>query len=81
MAKKLTIRFYWKLFKKWCKETMNRKEAKGCIRYYKQCGLKECDSFAVDIMTRDDWFVPTSGLNINSPKEFVVFPEWCEVDR
>lgn len=81
MTKTLTIRFKWKLFKKWCKENMNRKEAKGCIRYYKQCGLKECDSFAVDIMTRDEWYVPTTGLNINSPKEFVVFHEWCEVDR
>ena len=81
MPKTLTIRFKWKLFKKWCKENMNRKEAKGCIRYYKQFGLKECDSFAVDIMTRDEWFVQASALNINSPKEFMVFSEWCEVDR
>lgn len=81
MPKTLTIRFKWKLFKKWCKENMNRKEAKGCINYYKQCGLKKCDSFAVDIMTRDEWYVPTTGLNINSPKEFMVFSEWCEVDR
>lgn len=81
MSKTLTIRFYWKLFKKWCKETMNRKEARVCINYYKKCGLKECDTFAVDIMTRDEWFVQVSALGINNVREFMIFPEWCEVDR